>query len=369
MQTIFAFQQCKEANYGLGLEYIRDSFAPDLNSMEVQDRDLLAEQRDNALDIYRNNYKAEDFRSSKGSSDKINNVVNKAILDYYQRLDKDFRFLKKQMVLEAEKVYERYLSILNLVLEFADLAESDNKLDHGNFVNNAVVTALRSNKSLEEATLRKNISWEKNRSDVRQWFKEQLKADATYINYLKVSAPTFDEDKDMVNRIVKDIIFKSEVVDKFMEETNLNWEEDRPIIKSLATKTIKSINADAGEEFELQELSYNWEDDKAFFIRIFEETINLGSTYEDLISKKTRNWEIERIALTDKIILEMAICEMTNFPSIPVKVTINEYIEVAKRYSTPKSKTFINGVLDVIATELADSGAVRKSGRGLIDNK
>ena len=91
--------------------------------------------------------------------------------------------------------------------------------------------------------------------------------------------------------------------------------------------------------------------------------------YESLIAEKTKNWDIERIAATDKIIMEMAIAEMINFPSIPVKVTINEYIEVAKRYSTPKSKVFINGILDVIAGELENTGVIRKSGRGLIDNK
>ena len=122
-------------------------------------------------------------------------------------------------------------------------------------------------------------------------------------------------------------------------------------------------------DFELQELSYNWEDDKSFFVKLYENTNQVEPRYEALIAKKTKNWEIDRIAITDKIILDMAIAEMINFQSIPVKVTINEYIEVAKKYSTPKSKLFINGVLDVIAEELKSNGDIKKSGRGLIDNK
>ena len=153
-----------------------------------------------------------------------------------------------------------------------------------------------------------------------------------------------------------------------MEENDLSWDEDRAIIKSLVTKTIKSI-PESEEDFELQELSYNWEDDKTFFKKLFEETIDVESKHESLIAEKAKNWDIDRIAVTDKIIMEMAIAEMIHFPSIPVKVTINEYIEIAKRYSTPKSKTFINGMLDTIANELEKSGVVKKSGRGLIDNK
>ena len=154
-----------------------------------------------------------------------------------------------------------------------------------------------------------------------------------------------------------------------MEDRDLNWSEDRAIIKSLVTKTVKSIEEVNLDDFELQELSYNWEDDKAFFVKLYEDTNQVEPKYEALIARKTKNWEIDRIAITDKIILDMAIAEMINFQSIPIKVTINEYIEIAKKYSTPKSKLFINGVLDVIAEELQSSGDVKKSGRGLIDNK
>lgn len=369
MQTIFAYQQSKGANYGLAQEFIKESFAPDLNSMEVQDKDLLNAQKKEALKIFEDNYKSKDYTSAKASDEKVSEVVNEAIRYYYQQLDKDFKFFKKNMVQEAEKVLDLYVLALNLLVEIANVAESDTKQKHDNFVKNLLIKALRFNKSLENISLRRNLNWADNQAEVRQWFKELIKTDEDYMIYGKLSNPSFEDDKEIVSHIVKNIIFKSDVIDKYMEEHDLNWNEDRAIVKSLTTKTIKAVTEDIGDDFELQELSYNWEDDKAFFIRLFEDTINVESEYEELIAKKTKNWDIERIATTDKIILEMAISEMINFPSIPVKVTINEYIEVAKRYSTPKSKTFINGVLDVIASELSGSGAIRKSGRGLIDNK
>jgi N utilization substance protein B len=137
----------------------------------------------------------------------------------------------------------------------------------------------------------------------------------------------------------------------------------------MVEKTIKAFDPDDKEVLSLHALSLNWEEDKEFMEKLYDEAIDLEPHYRELIARNTRNWEVDRLPLTDRIILEMAIAELLNFPSIPVKVTINEYIELAKNYSTPKSRQFINGILDVIAKELKDSGALRKSGRGLIDNK
>jgi len=366
MQTVFAFRQSKEANATLAKEFIGESFAPDLNSMEYQDKDMLKSQKKEAVELFNNSYRSDD--TAKHDDEKISEVVNEAISTYHQQNDKDRKFFKKNMVVEAEKITDRYLSILLLLTEFSEIAEEEKKADHSNFVKNLLIKVLKENSDLENLILRRNVSWKNHTSEVRQWFKDIIRKDEAYEQYIKLDNPGFDDDKSIVMHIVKQIIFKNEVIDKFLEEQDLNWQEDRAIIKSLTVKTIKSI-AEKADDFEIQELSYNWEDDKAFFVKLFEETMKVEQEYEELIAAKTKNWDIERIAMTDKIILEMAISEMINFQSIPVKVTINEYIEVAKRYSTPKSKMFINGVLDVIASDLQKTGKIKKSGRGLIDNK
>lgn len=365
MQTVFAYRQSKEANAGLAQEFIKESFAPDLNSMEVQDKDALKEQKKEALTLFKANYKKE--ASVSHTDEKVAETTNEAIDDYHKQNAKDLKFFKKNMLVEAEKIFDRYLSILNLLMHFAEFAEEDTKTDHSNFVKNLLIHTLKFNEALENVTLRRNIKWD-DKSEIRNWFKELVRKDEEYQQYIKLDSPGFEEDKKIVSHIVKNIVFKNEVIDKYLEEEDLNWQEDRAIIKSLTVKTLKSIT-EGGEDLEIQELSYNWEDDKSFFVKLFEETIEVEQEYEETIAKNTKNWDIERIAITDKIILEMSISEMINFPSIPVKVTINEYIEVAKRYSTPKSKMFINGVLDVIANDLQKAGKIKKSGRGLIDNK
>jgi N utilization substance protein B len=137
----------------------------------------------------------------------------------------------------------------------------------------------------------------------------------------------------------------------------------------MAEKTIKSFDPEEGKPLQLHTLSVNWEDDRDFIETLFTTSTNLEEKYRELIASNTRNWEVERLPLTDRVILEMSIAELISFPNIPVKVTMKEYIELAKNYSTPKSRQFINGILDVISKELKTTGDVKKSGRGLIDNK
>jgi N utilization substance protein B len=154
-----------------------------------------------------------------------------------------------------------------------------------------------------------------------------------------------------------------------LEGNDLNWEENRPIVRNLVLKTLKMLPYQADEKQELMNLSANWQDDRDFAETLYKQTLSDDAKSEKLIAESVQNWDVERVALLDKIILKMALCEMQLFRGIPVKVTINEYIEISKIYSTPKSKQFVNGILDKLAQDLAASGEIRKSGRGLLDNQ
>ena len=172
------------------------------------------------------------------------------------------------------------------------------------------------------------------------------------------------------DELLKKVIFKNEVLLNYFSEKDLNWTENKSVVRSLASKVLKNASgAEDSEGDQMPEIAINWDEDKEFFQNIFNFTIENDAMSKASIAQKTKNWDIERLAFTDKIIISMAIAEMKNFPSIPVKVSINEYIDISKTYSTPKSKQFVNGLLDVLAKELTDSGQIRKSGRGLLDNK
>jgi N utilization substance protein B len=159
------------------------------------------------------------------------------------------------------------------------------------------------------------------------------------------------------------------VINEYFEEEILRWAEDKEIVKGLVEKTVKSYDPEKEPRISLHTLSLNWDDDRDFMEKLYTQAADLSAEHKDLIARNTRNWEVDRLPLTDRVIIQMSIAELITFPNIPVKVTINEYIELAKNYSTPKSRQFVNGILDVIANELKNQGAVKKSGRGLIDNK
>ena len=166
------------------------------------------------------------------------------------------------------------------------------------------------------------------------------------------------------------MIFKEEVILSYFEEKDIHWKENKAIVRSLVARSVRDVEADSDpKSFTLPDFSNNWEEDKEFFEKIYDTTIEHDQEYSIMIAAKTKNWEVDRLANTDQIILKMAISEMMNFRNIPVKVTINEYIELSKNYSTPKSKQFVNGILDVISNELKETGQMKKSGRGLLDNK
>jgi len=169
--------------------------------------------------------------------------------------------------------------------------------------------------------------------------------------------------------LFKKVILGKTVINEFFEEEILRWAEDKDIVKGMVEKTVKSYDPEAKTPLILHTLSVNWDDDKQFIEKLYKKAANLEAKFKDLVAHNTRNWEVDRLPLTDRMILEMAIAELIVFPNIPVKVSMNEYIELAKNYSTPKSRQFINGILDVIAKELKESGDVKKSGRGLIDNR
>jgi transcription antitermination factor NusB len=188
----------------------------------------------------------------------------------------------------------------------------------------------------------------------------------TLAKYLeKIGVQWYKENKITLQVKVEQVSFG---INDYFAENDLNWAEDHKIILSMAQKTIKTISSNQETEFELISLSKNWEDDKQFFQDLLKKTIENDQEYEGYISGKVQNWDMTRFALLDRAILKMAICEMITFYSIPVKVTINEYIELAKMYSTPKSKQFVNGLLDAISQELVEKKIIRKSGRGLLDN-
>jgi N utilization substance protein B len=368
MQNLFALQQCKDANYELCLEKISDAFSPDLNSMEVQDKILLAAQKKEAHKLFEKAY-AKGETSIEHQDARIKKVVDDSFQFYANQSKKDTDFFKKNLVSEVEKIYSHYIGVLNLVPAFSAIAAADKKVSHKNFVSNVWIKALRESEELKKEALKSGRHWQDKQDRVKVWFRDVIRQDNEYLTYIDRKSPTKEDQKKFINHLYKKVILGKTVINEYFEEEVLRWAEDKDIVKGLVEKTVKSYDPEAKELLTLHTLSVNWEEDKEFIEKLYQKASHLDNKLKDLVAKNTRNWEVDRLPLTDRMILEMAIAELIIFPNIPVKVSMNEYIELAKNYSTPKSRQFINGILDVIAKELRDSGVMKKSGRGLIDNK
>lgn len=381
MQALFAYGQCKEANYNIGLGQIDEAFLPDLNSMEVQDRDMLKRQRQQCKRVFAFKVNGSPLDPSEVVEDIAHTVANNAQKAYLVNIKSDHQHMLSSMINDAESLIDRFLEVTSLLITLADYSkiEADKRLKISpeksligdlNFSKNKVIDFFRNSSKVQVALVKKNISWEDEEENYKGWFRDVLKKDEAFDTYRKTANPNFEDDKEIIDHIVKQVIFKIDAILCFFEERDIYWQENKAIARSLVSRSIRDLEeASIPKEFNLPDFSNNWEEDKSFFEKIFKSAIENDEEYSEIIAAKTKNWEVDRLAITDQIILKMAIAEMLNFQSIPVKVTINEYIELSKNYSTPKSKQFINGILDVISVELKTIGKLKKSGRGLMDNK
>lgn len=371
MQTIFAFQTVKNAEYSITKKEVEDVFLPDLNTMEEQNKEQLALNRKLAGEAFDKAFQKDLKSISEDFAEEILEAVKNGQVAYQNKVEQNKRLLKKQLLANTDKIYSVYLELLALPNEILHIAKQEKQkkgIEMFNLKSNKILDLISKSENFEKECLKHSISWQNNQSELRTWYKEAFKKNESYQEYDDRDKANFEDDQQIMLHIFKGIIFKDENIGKFFEERDINWSENKAILKSMVLKSIKSFENE-NDELILMSLSKNWDEDLLFLKEIFDYTIENENAYEAIIGEKSKNWEIDRVALTDKIILEMAVAEMMNFPSIPVKVSINEYIELSKLYSTPKSKQFVNGILDVLSEELIKEGKVKKSGRGLLDNK
>jgi N utilization substance protein B len=302
----------------------------------------------------------------KNDDPAIGKVVDEAIHLYQKSIKKDQAFFSKNILLEMEQLAAMYHSVIALMMAMADQAATEKKGDPTNFIEHPWIKSWKQNEELKKALVKENSGWENRMDRVRGWFRDVVKEDSVYQKFVAEVKPDGEAQKAFIKHLSRKIILGTGVINDYYEEQNMRWAEDKDIVKSMVDKTIKAY---ADGKTMLQKVSLNWEDDRDFIERLFNNVVTLPPQYKELIAKNTRNWEVDRLPLTDRVILEMAIAEMVYFPNIPVKVTINEYLELSKDYSTPKSRQFINGILDVISKAMKESGDIKKSGRGLLDNK
>jgi len=387
MQSLYSYHQAVGADLLLAQDRIAAAFEPDLTAKEAPDRRQLEGQRKLGETQLREWYRTG-TAPEKTDDKAVDAALADAISFFEAQVKKDGTFHGGQLLAGAESIHDQYLHLLNLPVALLGVVEeeqsreerrrlgpSEHALNADRLHRSAAIAKLLANEQLQAATIRRKLAWdgaEETEALRAAW--QEMKADGPLREYL-AGQPTglpetdYDADLEILRTIYKDYVFKGEALPRQLEADDLNWEENRPIVRNLVLKTLKMLPFAADEKQELMNLSANWADDREFAETLYQQTLVEDDKMEKLIAGSVQNWDVDRVALLDKIILKMALTEMQLFRGIPVKVTINEYIEISKLYSTPKSKQFVNGILDKLATDLAASGDIRKSGRGLLDNQ
>jgi transcription antitermination protein NusB len=355
MQALYALKQSEVSNYYGGLEYISEVFAPDLNANEKQDIKML-EANNKLASAHYEEYFLSGKKDYKDAAPEIAKAVDQAIAGHNKKTDKDKKHFGKLMMNEIDRINDLYLLLLRLPLDLCEFTEQQKVKVKNVLAKNSILKLIAANKELM-----RHSGWDRKAlSDIFKLIKDDK-------DLAELKSGKIEDDKKVILQLYK-IVLKDKDLLSFFEDRDLNWAENRSIVKNMLLKTVKAVD-EKDLSLNILALSSNWEEDKEFFKELYDKTIAGDIELEQIVTDKVRNWDIERVAVLDRVILKLAISEMIHFPSIPVKVTINEYIELSKLYSTPKSKQFINGILDSASAELIKSGRVRKSGRGLIDNK
>jgi len=293
--------------------------------------------------------------------------------------DKNIVNFEKSLLKSVEEVDEMYIWTLNLLDEVAEYvlvdvegiankwipSDKDKTFTSTKLNSNTFIDSLRQNREYLEKVKRYKVDWNYDPEIVRSIF-SQLKDSEAYLEYLNLEDRSISAEKDIIKYIFKKIILKSPDIEQALDERFINWQVDKEVLQAMIAKTFKNFSSEVPAKNKLADLTPSWLEDKDFIIDLLKMTIKYADEYQDMIAAKTKNWESDRIALVDNLLMRMAITELINFPTIPVKVTINEYIELSKSFSTLKSSTFINGILDKILADLNAQRRIKKEGRGLI---
>lgn len=279
-----------------------------------------------------------------------------------------------------DDVNEMYIRMLALIVDVTEYTETD-AIERANkhirtqedlnpnkkLLFNKFACVLKENPAYVAAVNKYQVNWFSDPDLVKSVF-NKLKESKEYEAYLSDDKDeTLENSKEIIKFIFRKVLLKNANVLQAFEDKFINWQVDREVMQGMVAKTLKNFESEDAFKNELTPISADWPEDSVFVKDLFAYTLKNDDKYQELIAERTKNWESERIALMDTILMKMAICELMNFPSIPVKVTINEYLDLSKDYSTPKSNSFINGILDKILNDLKRTSSIKKTGRGLID--
>ena len=297
--------------------------------------------------------------------------VIQVIYAYYQNGGKNLEAAEKELFYSLSKAYDLYKYLLLLMIEVTQFA--DRRIDNRRhklrptaedlnpntrFIDNAFMAQLMQNVQLEEFRANQKRTWDDEGDFVKHLF-ERIEETKAYQEYMAKDTLSYEDDRELWRKLYRSTIAQNQEIDEILEEQSLYWNEDKAIVDTFVLKTIKRFEPENGAEQELMP-EYKDDEDKEYARKLLRTAIVNADAYRKLMVDNAKNWDMERFAFMDILIMQVALAEIMSFPSIPVSVSLNEYVEIAKMYSTPKSGGFINGMLDNIVSQLRGENKLNK---------
>lgn len=376
-KAIFSYGLLSESALNMAKDKIAASFLVNLMSEVPEDKKELEGMRSIALIDFENRFKGN-TEDLEVENTRIYNTVLSTYENYLSILEKDKKIVEQNAIYFSENIQPVYLTILKILLElkkmvFNDFDEKINKSHtHRNtpallfkFKDHPILEKIKEAEEIQAAFKKHAISVAKELASIKTLYKSQMLEHPTYQAYCRKSEPSQAEHLEILQFITRELIIKGDILIELFENLDIDWEDNEDVYKDMVYKTFQNTKSD--EPLLPAQISLNWEEDKEFLKRLIKAGINNYKQNNELIGKNLQNWNLDRISSMERAILILGLAEMIEFPNIPIKVTINEYIEVTKMYGTLGSNIFVNGLLDRISKELVETGGIKKSGRGLIE--
>lgn len=297
--------------------------------------------------------------------------VLQVVYAYYQNGGRDVNAAEKELMFSLSKAYDLYHYLLLLIVAVTQYAAKRIEIARGKlsptpedlnpnmkFVDNRLAAQIEANEQLRAWAGNGRRTWADDEDFVRGLY-EQIQQTDTYQDYMSSGESSFDQDRELWRRLYKTLVCANPGLDALLEDKSLYWNDDKDIVDTFVIKTIKRLDPALGAQQPLLP-QFKDEDDREFARRLLRRALLEGDAYRSLIAGSIRNWDMERVAFMDIIIMQCALAEIMSFPNIPISVSLNEYVEMAKTYSTPKSGAFVNGTLDNVVKSLQSQGKLLK---------
>ncbi|MFM1876743.1 MAG: hypothetical protein RL266_2480 [Bacteroidota bacterium] len=305
--------------------------------------------------------------------------VMQALFAYQRSGGAELAVGEKLLKLSLDKIYDLYIHQLSLLTEIHTFAarqidEAKNKMmpseadlnPNLRFLENRVLLQLKNNPQLQKQVAARKISWAEHLELIRRIY-GTFKESEEFVEYMNGPQPTYKEERRIVYKLYEEYLLVNEHLQSIFEEKSMFWVNDFEQVSAMVVRTISDFKQDDDSGGPLPSIYTDEEEDKQFVLDLFRKTATHNGEYQKMVEEKLENWDLDRIASTDILLMKMALCEFLNIHSVPTKVTMNEYIEIAKEYSTPKSHVFINGILDKLLIELKAEKKIKKMGKGLMN--